>query len=252
MSAFQFQQFKIEQKQSAFKVGTDSVLLGSWASPHTATQILDIGTGTGLLALMMAQKTAPSLTPITAIELDAASAAEAKANVEASPWSNRVTVIPESLQKFAENGSGEFDFLISNPPYFTTKTLAPDPRSAQARNTFSLPFAELVSGAARLLNTDGRFCLILPVNEALEVVELARAQNLILRRRCRVFSLPKESSEKRHLLEFQKTEALNVEIVCEETRLIIETEKKNHYTEEYRELTKDFYLRPKIPIDLNK
>ncbi len=240
MSVFRFKQFSIRQEQSAFKVGTDSILLGAWANPALARQALDIGTGTGILALMLAQKTALNKTSITAIDRDEESALEASGNAQVSPWSDRITVLHRSLLEFIPGNESGFDYIISNPPYFTTTTLSEDARTANARNAQSLPFADLATGVSDLLQDQGRFCMVLPVRESMDFVEIAGKKGLKLARRCKVHSSPVERREVRHLLEFVKQEDAGDAI--EETPLTIETGIRHHYTDEFKRLTGDFYF----------
>lgn len=240
MNVFRFKQFSIRQDQSAFKVGTDSILLGAWANSTRVRQALDIGTGTGILALMVAQKTEDRKTKIFGIDRDEPSTLEAAANAKDSPWADRITVLHRSLLEFISGNESGFDFIISNPPYFTTTTVSEDTRTANARNAKSLPFADLANGVSALLQEHGRFALVLPVQEALDFVEMARTKGLHLIRRCKAFSSSTEIREVRHLLEFEKRE--DAGFSTEETSLTIETGTRHHYTDEFKRLTGEFYF----------
>jgi tRNA1Val (adenine37-N6)-methyltransferase len=270
MNAFQFRQFIIQQEECAFKVGTDSILLGAWAEPPTQGHILDIGTGSGILALMMAQKTAaqmsaitststsnsasthgpnhspPPILPaqITAIDRDEGSVCQAIGNAKNSPWGNRIEILLQSLQDFASQRENQFDFIISNPPYFNTQTWSTDPKVAQARNTIHLKFEELSAGVTHLLKKNGTFSLILPTAEAIEFSKIAGQSGLTLRKRCRVFPTIESTSEKRHLMLFEKTGNSPIAPLkpVEESTMAIETDQRHHYTEEFKNLTREFYL----------
>jgi len=237
MNHFELKQFTIKQDRCAFKVGTDSVLLGAWAKPENAQNVLDIGTGSGILALMMAQKTDLD-TMITAIDLDEGAVAQATENAIQSPWHSRINVIHSKLQDFALLPQQNFDFIISNPPYFTTKTLSADPKLAQARNTIHLSFHELAHGVSKLLTANGTFSMVLPVSEAADFKAIALWHDLQLQHRCRVFSRPGAQYEKRHLMKFGRKYEPTIE-----TSIIIEDGPRHQYTEEYKNLTRDFYLK---------
>jgi tRNA1Val (adenine37-N6)-methyltransferase len=241
MAVFRFKQFQIHQERSAFKVGTDSILLGAWANIDHASNALDIGTGTGILALMIAQRSNALNLRITGIEIDEASAQEANQNVKNSPWADRMSVVKGSLLDFRPDEPGVFDMVVTNPPYFTTSTLSSDPRIARARNAIHLPYEDLARHVSRLLKNDGSFNLILPTQEAQDFVRIAGKFQLNLKRRCRIFTTTAEDCEIRHLIELQKTVARAAALHPEESRLIIETDKRHHYTDEFKKLTGEFY-----------
>ncbi len=214
------------------KVGTDGVLLGAW-SKTTECNTLDIGTGTGLIALMLAQRTQTAL--IDAIEIDEAASKEAQKNFIKSNWKDRLTSINSSLQDF--HPSKRYDLIISNPPFFIDATKAPQTNRNTARHTDSLSFTELIKAVKRLLTDDGIFSLILPVNEAEQFIKIAFEAQFYLNRKCLVKPNPTKAA-KRVLMEF----SFNKSTLLEE-ELTIETEKRHIYTEEYITLTKDFYLK---------
>ena len=146
-SGFTFKQFHIDHSRCAMKVGTDGTLLGAWVRlPDTTRSILDIGTGSGLIAIMTAQRSSEA--HITAIDIDADCAAQARLNAEASPWSDRFSVLHTSLQDFTTKE--RFDVIVSNPPYFIDSLTSPDAGRTTARHTATLPFEELVSGVQPL------------------------------------------------------------------------------------------------------
>lgn len=230
--SFQFKQFSIAQENTAMKVGTDGVLLGAW-SKVLEGNVLDIGTGTGLIALMLAQRTKTAL--IDAIELDKVACEEAHQNFKTSKWNNRLTVIHTSIQNYYP--TKKYDVIVSNPPFFINSTKAPNSLRNTARHTDELPFNDLIASIKRLLNETGIFSLILPVEEANQFILLANQNGLFLTRKCLVKPNPTKAP-KRVLMEFSFTETN----ILEET-LTIETENRHEYTKEYITLTKDFYLK---------
>lgn len=157
---FEFKNFRIYQAQSAFKVTTDSCILGAYAEFVHPERICDIGTGTGILALMMAQKFSTAL--IDAVEMDTQSAEEAKENVRSSPWNDRITVYTNSIQNFSETAEKIYDLVICNPPYFEDHVRSSDHRKNITRHNISLTLLELASSINRLLSKDGCFFTILP------------------------------------------------------------------------------------------
>ena len=231
---FTFKQFHIDHSRCAMKVGTDGTLLGAWVRlPDTTRSILDIGTGSGLIAIMAAQRSAEA--HITAIDIDADCVAQARLNAEASPWGNRISVQHTSLQEFATEE--RFDVIVSNPPYFIDSLTSPDAGRTTARHTATLPFEELVSGVKRLLTPDGHFSLILPTVEAERFISAARGI-LFLSRRCDVFPKP-SAAVKRVMMEF----SLSPQLPPLSEQLTIESDTHHDYTPAYRALTQDFYLK---------
>ena len=232
---FTFKQFHIDHSRCAMKVGTDGTLLGAWASlPDSEGAILDIGTGTGLIAIMAAQR-APEA-HITAIDIDTDCVEQARDNVSATPWSDRIEVVGSPLQEFFP--SHTFDSIISNPPYFIDSLLSPDAARTTARHTTTLSFEDLVGGVLRLLAEDGTFSLILPPTEYSRFLSEARGR-LFEKRRCEVWSTP-ESDVKRIMAELTKTPPQDLPLV---SRLIIEDKGPMGYSDEYKTLTRDFYLK---------
>lgn len=232
---FQFKQFRIIQERSAMKVGMDGVLIGAWADAGNSNRILDIGTGTGLIALMMAQKN--STAQIDAIEIDDNALQEAKMNIENSRWRDRINLKLESFQDFTEKVTEKYDLIISNPPFFTNGHKAPLDIRALARHADSLPLDELISGAGRLLNLNGKIALVLPIDSLQELEQKAHENQLYISRLCRVKPNPQKPVF-RILIELT-----NAKCEMQEETLMIEFEKHNDYTSEYKELTKEFYLK---------
>ena len=248
------------------KVGTDGVLLGAWASVRPSDRrILDVGTGTGLIALMMAQRAAQA--HVTGIDVE--DVAEARANAEASPWSGRIRIERAAVQQFGPQE--RFDLIVSNPPFFVDSLTCPDAGRTTARHAVRLPFEELRDAVVRLLAPQGRFAVVLPVDGAAHFVELCRG---LLRpvRRTDVRTAP-QRPVKRTLLEFvaEKAGAPFPEVCdrftgflasdtagpsssqavsdaapvssVELSELVIGTGQHECYTPEYRALTRDFYLK---------
>ena len=231
MGGFRFKQFAVEQDDVAMKVGTDGVLLGAWAACDGAKRILDIGTGTGVISLMLAQRNTEA--EIQAVEIDEIATKRARSNFDASPWAERLEVECCAVQEF--NPNEKFDLIISNPPYFVDSLLPPDAKRSTARHTHDLSFEELDKAVCRLLAEDGRFALILPTTEFDKYLAITQ---LCLCRRCDVHPTV-GSPTKRVMAEFakQKVDAVVLE------NITIEQERRGDYTEEYRTLTKDFYLK---------
>lgn len=187
MAPFRFKQFAVQQDRCAMKLGTDGVLLGAWARVAQASSILDIGTGTGVLALMAAQRNASAT--IHAVELDAAAAAQAAENFQASPWAARLRVAHQSLQAYAQAPLNDrYDCLISNPPYYSKAqhSAIEAPERALARQSHALDATALLECAARLLAPQGWLSLILPIRESLAWLAEAAQQGWWVRRRTAV------------------------------------------------------------------
>jgi tRNA1Val (adenine37-N6)-methyltransferase len=232
-SYFDFKQFRINQAHAAFKVGTDGVLLGAWAGVPEQGKILDVGTGTGLIALMAAQRTSSI---ITAIEPDPASYSEAEANVKDSRWSDRITVLNTTLQELVELTDEKFDHIISNPPFFSVSLPNKEDRVTSARHTITLNATDFLEASDRLLKPDGKLSLILPYAEGNLFIVTASAYGLYCSRMTRIKPLP-EKSVRRLLMEFSR----NMDKLKSDY-LVIEKGKRHDYTSEYISLTRDFYL----------
>ncbi len=232
---FQFKQFSIADDHCAMKVGTDGVLIGAWADTTQHQNILDIGTGSGLMAIMTAQKN--KTTKIIGIEIDESAAKQASENVYNSPWANRIKIIHSPLSDFIQTHTKKMDHIITNPPFFVTPAAAKNQKRNQARNTESLTQDELIYSVNLLLTQEGSFSLILPVNEGEIFIKKMKENNFFLQRICHVRP-KKEKKTERLLMEFSKREPY--QIIEEE--LIIQHEKRNDWTEDYIQLTKEFYL----------
>lgn len=229
-SVFHFKRFTVNQDRCAMKVGTDGVLLGAWVKTGDVNKVLDIGTGTGLIALMIAQKSDAS---VDAIDIDRPAFEQATQNARISPWSERIRVIHSSLQDFKPGY--RYDLIVSNPPYFIDSYAA----SGEARNlarsaSASLSYDELLNGVVRLLNITGRFCVILPYKEGLFFREKAEQSGLFCNKLVNV-KTGKDKPYKRVLMEFSRREE-----ELSEVELVIHFDNRN-FTEEYKSLTGDYY-----------
>jgi len=231
-STFRFRQFTIHQDKCAMKVGTDAVVLGSWVNPESSKRILDIGTGTGLIALMLAQKSAAE---IDAVDIDENAYAQAKENFNISPWSDRVHIFHQPFQEFSATAKHVYDLIVSNPPYFHHASKPPEEARLNARHNDQLSFDELVVGVKKILTPDGRFCLILPNKEGFEFMDLAQSKGLFCHKLIRV-KTKADKSEKRLLMEFGFQFGL-----LTDNELVIQ-EEDSSYTPEYIELTKDYFI----------
>lgn len=214
-------------------MGTDGVLLGAYADLNGAGRILDIGTGTGLIALMLAQRCEAK---ITALEPDSDSFEQACSNVGRSRWSNRIKMVKSSLQDYRPAGT-RFDLIVTNPPYFTDSLKNPDDRRASARHNVLLNNDELLRGVSRLMEEEGRLQVIMPYAEGNVLIAEAQAYGLYC---CDILKIkPLPSSEiSRMILTFSRHRRK-----ASEKFLTIEHGKRHEFTEEYKNLTKDFYLK---------
>lgn len=230
---FKFKQFTICQNKCAMKVGTDGVLLGAWANCESAENILDIGTGTGLLALMLAQR---SDAFIDAVEIDEIACKQAQENVEKSVWSDRIIILNKSFQDFYKKTTTKYDLIVSNPPYFQNSLFASDSKRTDARHNSNLEFEDIIIGASDILKENGKLNLILPYLEGTMFILKAAEKGLYCVRQTKVLPNP-DREPKRLLLEFMKIKKPLVE-----QEIIIELNKRHEYSDAYKNLTKDFYL----------
>jgi tRNA1Val (adenine37-N6)-methyltransferase len=230
---FEFKQFTVTQNHSAMKVGTDGVLLGSWVAVENARTILDIGTGTGLLSLMLAQK---SSAVIDAIEIDAEACIDAQFNFAQSPWNERLKLLEIDFLVFSKQATKQYDLIVSNPPFFKNSLHSPTNKKTVARHSNSLPHEKLVAEVTKLLTDDGRFYVVLPSDIAKEFIILSRLQGLHPKQIVKVFSKTTDTKSVRIMLCFSKTD-------CKATEILLSIyDQSSEYTIEYKTLTKDFYL----------
>lgn len=232
---FHFKKFSIDDSKAAMKIGTDAVLLGAWAPCSTETRILDIGTGSGILALMMAQRN-PGV-PVDAVEIDDEAAAMSVLNAKLSPWHNSIEIINSSLQLFTAGKTACYSLVICNPPFFTNSLKAPDAARNTARHNDSLPVNELLCITSQLLNENGKAAFILPAADADNWLAVAAGCNLHLSHRTLVRSYP-DREPHRALLSLCPTP----QTAISENEFCIYSS-RNTYSTQYKELTRDFYLK---------
>lgn len=238
-SDFRFKQFTIRHDRSAMKVGTDGVLLGAWAgqlstpnSQLSTLNCLDVGTGTGLIALMLAQRFPTAV--IEGIDIDEASIEQAKENVEASPFKTQITLKKADFSNI-NSCFNQYDLIVSNPPFYKEDTLGGKEARDKARHTTSLPFETLIANAAKLLVKDGLFCVIIPYQSANDFISICLENRLYLTRRVNIRSTERKPFI-RVLLEFSTS------IQPSETSILTLYDTQQQRTVEYQELTNDFYL----------
>lgn len=232
---FNFKQFSVQQDRCAMKIGTDGVLLGAWVSLEKKPQsILDIGAGTGILSLQLAQRCFAET--LEAIEIDEDAFEQCVLNFENSPWGDRLFCFHASAQEFAAEMEEEYDLIISNPPFYSDKYKSENNQRNTARFADTLPFKDLVIFAYQFLSEKGIFALILPRKEEENFIALASEVGLFPKRICRVKG-NLTSEVKRSLLEFtfEKIKIIKEELTLETSRHV--------YTEAYKKLVKDFYLK---------
>lgn len=232
---FKFKQFSVKQAQSAMKIGTDSVLLGAWTPLNHPQSILDIGAGTGLLALMLAQR-CDALT-IDAVEIDEQAYIECSENFEESPWGDRLFCYHASFEEFFTEMDEPYDLIISNPPFYSTDYKTPEKARNTARFSDALPSKQLLEGVSRLLAVEGYFSVILPYSESETFITLAATFGLFPQKI--THTRGNEKSElKRSMMLFARKPLPSYPIHI----FTIEKE-RGVYTDEYKELTKEFYLK---------
>ncbi|MCK7589138.1 methyltransferase [Subsaxibacter sp. CAU 1640] len=233
--SFQFKEFEVHQDRCAMKIGTDSVLLGAWTSIDKNPQsILDIGAGTGVLALMLAQRSGAEL--IDAIEIDDEAYEQCVENFEQSPWSDRLFCYHASLQEFVAEIEEKYDLIISNPPFYSDSYKSDNQQRDLARFVDALPFRHLIESVSKLLSHQGTFSVVIPFSEEKNFIALASKEHLFPSKILRVKGAP-TSEIKRSLLQFSFEE-----MAIDPNELIIETE-RHKYTDAYIRLTKDFYVK---------
>ena len=232
---FTFKQFQVNQDRCAMKIGTDGVLLGAWTPLiNNPYNVLDIGAGTGILSLMLAQRS--NAEQIDAIEIDDDAYEQCVENFEASPWGDKLFCFHAGLDEFVDEPEDEYDLIISNPPFYTDDYKSDNSSRDLARFEDALPFEELIEAAALLLSDNGIFSVIIPFKEEERFVSLCKELDLFPLKITRVKGTP-TTEIKRSLLAFCKME--QTPLIDE---LVIEISRHN-YTSEYIELTKDFYLK---------
>jgi len=230
---FKFKQFDVAQDRCIMKIGTDAILLGAWAPLKNAKRALDIGTGTGVIALMLAQKDADL--NIDAVEIDEHSAYQARENAQRSKWANKVSVHHIPIQEFANTAKDQYDLIVTNPPFFTRGTMPNIGEKRTAKHTVKLPHGDLLRSVRKLLTPVGRLVVILPFIEGLQFSDLAKTYGL----HCIQMTSVRTRADKpieRLLLEFELQES-----ACNEDSICI-YEDETTYTDAYTKLTEAYYL----------
>jgi tRNA1Val (adenine37-N6)-methyltransferase len=238
MKPFKFKEFTVYQDKTAMKIGTDGVLLGAWCALNTyPDSILDIGSGTGVIGLMLAQRS--DAMTIDAVEVDENAYEQSVENFEKSDWADRLYCYNATFQEFSNEIAEEeesYDLIVSNPPFYTDEFKTKDTSRNKARFTTSLSFEELIIGVSKILSENGVFSVIIPSKEEAGFINLAKDNKLFLNKICRVQGNP-SSEIKRGLFSFSFHQT-----TIKKEHLIIETT-RHKYTKEYINLTKDFYLK---------
>ncbi len=236
---FRFKQFSIDQSADGFKVGTDGVLLGAWAELKQAEKVLDVGTGTGLIALMLAQRFSDVF--IDAVEINSSSAFYAQKNFEASPWRSRLNLIEGDVNDCLEINEGAlYHHIISNPPFFSAGTLPEIDHQKSARHQGSLHLNQLLKLSQKLLQPSGLLSLVLPIGEFERFQEMVRSTGFSESRICFVRT-KKDKPVSRVLIEL----ILDCEFLTNEqtNEIVMQLEQRNAYTPLYYEMVRDFYLK---------
>lgn len=214
------------------KVGTDAVLLGAWVKANGSQRILDIGTGTGIIALMIAQKT---VAEIHAVDIDNGAFMQCKENFRISPWFNRLFPFHISFQEFAATSSLKYDLVVSNPPYFHHASKPPEELRSHARHHDQLTFEDLIIGTKKILSPEGKLCVILPIREGMEFMDIAMRHELFCQRMLKV-KTKQDKPEKRVMMEFTTRFG-----VMEESTIVIH-DAIDQFSDDYRQLTGAYYL----------
>ncbi len=229
---FSFKQFNVSDKHSAMKIGTDAVLLGASVNCAKKENILDIGTGSGVIALMLAQR---SEAKITGLDIHRQSIEDAKLNFSNSKWNNRLKAVHSSFQEYIDKCSESYDLIVSNPPFFTNSLKSPKEQINISKHNDLLPYEVLIAGAKQILTKNGSFSIIIPAGDYKRIIELSKSAGFFLNRQLTVFPKPSKPAS-RIILEFSTSKFL----ITNEKLFIRNND--NSYTSEYMNLTKDFYL----------
>lgn len=234
---FRCKKFHVNQSGAAHPIGTDSILIGAWADLTDVRKVLDIGTGTGIIALMMAQRLSDQTDySVDAVEIDANAAQCAQENFMASPWNKHLAINTLSIQEFAQSRPlSQYDLIISNPPFFNNSLLSPNLERQQARSTVTLNFEDLLNAVSTLLRPKGRFCVILPTLEGRQLYEMAACMGLYYTAITAVIGKEGKPTE-RLMIQLERNPYFH-----KKDRLVIYGLDGKH-TKDYQDLTKDFYL----------
>ncbi|MBK8349199.1 MAG: methyltransferase [Saprospiraceae bacterium] len=235
-NSFRFKKFVIQQDDCTMKVNTDGVLLGAWSDISTKKNVLDIGTGTGVIAIMVAQKNEEIIAH--GLEIDEIAYKQARLNMEQSPFSQRLEAIYDSLQNFCEITTHKYDLIISNPPFFSGGTFSLNENKKNVRHTIKLSHTDLLRSVKKLLTPDGHFDLILPYIEGLRFIEMAELYDFTPVKITEVYAKAQKPIE-RLLIRLGNKHNLSTQ---RDTLIIHNSDLSNDYTEEFKSLTQSFYL----------
>ncbi len=230
--AFQFKQFSVEDNKSTMKVGTDAVLLGAWTKIQNTKTILEIGTGSGVISIMLAQR---SEVKIEAIDIDKSSVNQASDNFKISPWNKHLAAKHFSLKEFIIESKNQYDLIVSNPPFFIDSLKSPNKNKTRSKHTDELSYSDLIQGLIHFLSPQGRACLILPFTESKSFINLARLENIYLNKQLLI--KPKKSKQANRILmefSFSKTTLEKDEIYLRKA--------DNSFSDKYKNMSKDYYL----------
>lgn len=233
---FKCKQFEIDDSRSALKIGSDGMMLGAWVNTQSASFILDIGTGSGLIALMQAQKN--SHANILGIDIHEGSILDAKQNASKTPWALRLKFICEDVKKY--NSSSKVDFIVSNPPFFINSTKTKSKALTGAKHTDHLGPKDIIDLSLNLLTDTGSIAMILPFDLGNEIIEYASTKAFTLKRKCIVY--PVDYKKPNRLL-FELTKASNFEQHQDQIIHVRDSSKNNAFSDEYKSLLHDFMIR---------
>jgi len=232
---FKFKQFDIRQDQCNMKVNTDGVLLGAWSDVTSKLKALDVGTGTGVIAIMLAQKNVEL--HVTGVEIDLGSFSQAEYNMSHSRFSNRLTAVNASVQDYSRDSDQKYDLVISNPPFFTGGTFSYNENKANVRHTLKLSHSDLLLSVKRVLTPEGHFDVILPYIEGLRFIEIAEKYDFGAEKMTLVKSRENKNTE-RLLLRFSAKRQVHFQ---KDELIIFVGPGPKDYSEQFKALTKDFY-----------
>ena len=232
LEPFEFKQFRVAYDRCSARVGTDAIVLGAWADCADAERILDVGCGSGVIALMLAQRNAKA--QVVGVEIDSAAAQQASENVMYSPWSDRMSIENCDIQSYARNCKELFDLIVCNPPFFSGGNLTTGPSRVALRSTQKLPHGDLLSAFRTLLTETGRAVVILPFIEGLRFRELARSYGLYEVRVLQIRPMDEKPIDRLVIqLERKRMDAIRNDLILQH--------ENGEYTRGFKRLTKPFY-----------
>jgi tRNA1Val (adenine37-N6)-methyltransferase len=237
---FSFKKFTIQQDRCTMKVGTDGVLLGAWVDITGVQKILDIGSGTGVIAIMLAQKTVETAGIVHAVEIEDTAFSQAQENIQQSPFAKQLQIFHQSIQDFAKNCIEKYDLIVSNPPFFTGGTFSNNQEKNNVRHTVKLSHSDLLNATRSLLQKNGKFCVILPLIEGMRFIEIASTYGFFCTKRTDIRTLADKPVE-RLLLEFEISDNDSEKKQEKDELIMLNSSERNDYSDAYKNLTQDFY-----------